>query len=200
MAAVPLYKNTFIMKFKRLSRLVTISSCAGILVMSACSKKSDPVVNNGGGGGGTVTKPLTYDYASLADSVQNATYNTFISTDRNYFVQSSAGSTTFNYWPQAHVLDVLLDSYLRTKNTQYTLRMKALLNGIKVKNGGAYPNEFYDDMGWLANASLRTYNVNNDADYLTVAQTLYTEIKGGSNNNAGGGIPWQRSQLYYKNI
>ena len=53
MAAVPLYKNTFIMKFKRLSRLVTISSCAGILVMSACSKKSDPVVNNGGGGGGT---------------------------------------------------------------------------------------------------------------------------------------------------
>jgi predicted alpha-1,6-mannanase (GH76 family) len=98
------------------------------------------------------------------------------------------------------MLDVLLDGYLRTKDPQYTLRMKALLSGIKTSNGGAYPNEFYDDMGWLANASLRTYNVNNDADYLSAAQTLYAEIKGSYNTTAGGGIAWQRSQLYYKNI
>lgn len=187
------------MKFKRLGYLLTISSCAGILVISACSKKSDPVINNGGGGG-TVTKPVTYNYASLADSLQNATYNTFISADRNYFVQNNAGNTTFNYWPQAHMLDVLLDGYLRTKNTQYTLRMKALLNGIKVENHGAYPNEFYDDMGWLVNASLRSYSATSDADYLNVAKLLYTEIQGGVNNTAGGGVAWQRSQLYYKNV
>lgn len=188
------------MKFKYLNYLLTLSSFVSILFVSACSKKGDPVVNNKPPDTSVTVKPPTYNYSSLADSVQAATYNTFISADRNYYVQNSAGNTTFNYWPQAHMLDVLLDGYLRTKDALYTARMKALLNGIKIKNGGAYPNEFYDDMGWLANASLRTYNVNNDADYLTVAQTLYTEIKGGYNNTAGGGIAWQRSQLYYKNI
>ena len=190
------------MKFKNLNHLLSLSVLSVVLFVSSCSKSGDQVVKTTPPPKDTTgtTKPLTYNYSSLADSLQAATYNTFISADRNYFVQNNAGNTTFNYWPQAHMLDVLLDGYLRTKNAQYTARMKALLNGIAIKNGGAYPNEFYDDMGWLANASLRTYNVNSDADYLTVAQTLYTEIKGGSNNNAGGGIAWQRSQLYYKNI
>jgi len=184
---------------KRISRLLTLSSIA-VLIISGCSKKADPGPNNNHTDTTVTTKPLTYNYALLSDSLQAATYNTFISADRNYFVQNNQGNTTFNYWPQAHMLDLLLDGYLRTKNGQYSARMKALLNGVKVKNGGAYPNEFYDDMGWLANASLRSYIALNDADYLAVAQTLYTEIKGGYNTTEGGGIAWQRSQLYYKNI
>jgi len=170
-----------------------------VMVISSCSKDNSPIIQKGKTDT-TVTKPFVYDYASLSDSLQTATYNTFISNNRNYFVQNNGGNTTFNYWPQAHVLDVMLDAYLRTKNTVYTTRMKALLNGIKITNGGAYPNEFYDDMGWLANASLRAYNVTHDADYLNVAQILYTEIQGGLNNAEGGGIAWQRSQLYYKNM
>ncbi len=188
------------MKFKYINLLLTLLSFAGIVLISSCSKKGDPGVNNKPPDTPVTVKPVTYNYSLLADSLQAATYNTFISANRNYFVQNNTGTTTFNYWPQAHMLDVLLDGYLRTNNSQYTLRMKALLNGIKIQNGGAYPNEFYDDMGWLANASLRTYNVNKDADYLNVAQTLYTEIKGGYNSTAGGGIAWQRNQLYYKNI
>jgi predicted alpha-1,6-mannanase (GH76 family) len=184
---------------KRISRFLTFSSIA-ILITSSCSKKADPGPNNNHTDTTVTTKPLMYNYALLSDSLQAATYNTFISADRNYFVQNNQGNTTFNYWPQAHVLDLLLDGYLRTKNGQYSARMKALLNGIKVKNGGAYPNEFYDDMGWLANASMRSYIALNDADYLAVAQTLYSEIKGGYNTTEGGGIAWQRSQLYYKNI
>lgn len=184
---------------KRISRLLTLSSIA-VLIISGCSKKADPGPNNNHTDTTVTTKPLTYNYALLSDSLQAATYNTFISADRNYFVQNNQGNATFNYWPQAHVLDLLLDGYLRTKNGQYSARMKALLNGVKVKNGGAYPNEFYDDMGWLANASLRSYIALNDADYLAVAQTLYTEIKSGYNTTEGGGIAWQRSQLYYKNI
>jgi len=188
------------MKLKYRNHFLTLSSFVSILFVSACSKKGEPVVNNKPTDTVVTVKPATYNYALLADSLQVATYNTFISANRNYFVQNNTGTTTFNYWPQAHMLDVLLDGYLRTKDPQYTLRMKALLNGIKTTNGGAYPNEFYDDMGWLANASLRTYNVNGDADYLSAAQTLYTEIKGGYNTTAGGGIAWQRSQLYYKNV
>jgi predicted alpha-1,6-mannanase (GH76 family) len=187
------------MKSRFFYRVTVASVTAMVLLATACSKKSDPVVNKSTDTTVT-TKPLTYNYASLADSLQLATHNTYISSNGYYYIANSSGTSTFNYWPQAHMLDVLLDAYLRTKNTLYTTQMKALLNGIAVENGGAYPNEFYDDMGWLANACMRAYNATSDAAYLNVAQTLYTEIKGGYNSTAGGGIAWQRTQLYYKNI
>lgn len=188
------------MKTKYLNCLHPASVLFILLAFCSCSKKSDP---SGGGNTNPDTskvKPFVYNYTSLADSLQNATYVAFISADRNYYIQNNGGNNTFNYWPNAHVLNTLTDAFVRTNSSIYSQRMKTLLNGIKIANGGAYPNEFYDDMGWLANASLRAYLVNNDADYLNVAQILYTEIKGGSNNIEGGGIAWQRTQLYYKNI
>ncbi len=181
-------------------RSAIVSFSVIIILATSCSKKNDPGPTTKSSDTTVTTKPLVYNYALLADSLQLATHDTYISSNSNYYIANSSGTSTFNYWPQAHVLDVLLDGFLRTKNTQYTARMKALLNGIKVQNGGAYPNEFYDDMGWLANASMRSYTATSDADYLTVAKILYTEIQGGYNNNAGGGISWQRTQLYYKNI
>ncbi|WP_457270419.1 glycoside hydrolase family 76 protein [Pedobacter sp. UYEF25] len=187
------------MKIKLIkNQTFTLSALFIGLAFTSCSKKSDvamtpPPTNPKG-------ETTVYNYALLADSLQAATYSTFKSVNGNYFIQNNTGNTTFNYWPNAHVLDVLTDGYLRTKSTVYAQRMKALLIGIKIANGDAYPNQFYDDMGWLANASLRDYNITNDADYLNVAELLYTEIKGASNNIAGGGIAWQRSQLYYKNI
>lgn len=168
------------------------------LAVCSCSKKNDPITPPKTVD--TTVKGVTYNYSSLADSLQNTTYSAFISANGNYYIQNNAGNTNFNYWPNAHMLDVLTDAYLRTQSVVYSQRMKTLLNGIKITNGGGYPNEFYDDMGWLANASLRDYTITHDADYLNVAQQLYTEIKGGSNTIAGGGIAWQRSQLYYKNI
>jgi predicted alpha-1,6-mannanase (GH76 family) len=188
------------MKTNKFNCFKPVQTLCILLVLCSCSKKNDS------GGGGTTpvdtTKqhPFVYNYAALADSLQTKTYVTFISADRNYFIQNNSGNNTFNYWPNAHMLDVLTDAYLRTSSSTYSQRMKTLLTGIKAANGGVYPNEFYDDMGWLANASLRDYNITKDVDYLNVAQTLYTEIKGASNTVAGGGIAWQRTQLYYKNI
>ena len=186
------------MKKKCTLNITTVSIMWIVLAVCSCSKKNDPVTP--AKVPDTTVKSVIYNYSSLADSLQSTIYSTFISANGNYYIQNNAGNTNFNYWPNAHVLDVLTDAYLRTQSTVYTQRMKTLLNGIKIANGGGYPNEFYDDMGWLANASLRDYTITHDADYLNVAQQLYTEIKGGSNTIAGGGIAWQRSQLYYKNI
>ena len=186
------------MRTKYFDFLTSMQFIVVVLVLCSCSKSNDTASVSKTPD--TTVKSVVYNYSLLADSLQNSTYVAFISADRNYFIQNNSGNNTFNYWPNAHMLDVLLDGYLRTKNTVYTQRMKALLNGIKTTNGGVYSNEFYDDMGWLANASLRAYDVTSDADYLNVAQLLYTEIKGASNTIAGGGIAWQRTQLYYKNV
>jgi predicted alpha-1,6-mannanase (GH76 family) len=164
------------------------------LVLSSCLKdKPFPLY------GVRQTVPVNYTYAATADSLQEKTYNTYISPNGNYFVQDNGGNSNYNYWPQAHVLDAFTDAFLRTKNEVYKQRMKSLLVGTKVANGNKYENDFYDDMEWLALASLRGYEATQDADYLAVANTLWTDIKKGENTNQGGGIAWRKSQLDYKN-
>lgn len=152
-----------------------------------------------GTGTGSGTTVTANNYAAVADSMQSKTYSTYLSANGNYYIQNNSGNTNFNYWPQAHMMDVLNDAYLRTKNIVYTQRMKALLLGVKNTNGGAYPNNYYDDMGWMANAFMRAYAATSDADYLNAAQILYTDIKTGLNSSQGGGMAWRKNQLDYKN-
>jgi predicted alpha-1,6-mannanase (GH76 family) len=142
---------------------------------------------------------VDYTFAATADSLQEKTYTTFISANGNYFIQNNGGNTAYNYWPQAHTLDAFTDAYLRTKNDIYKQRMKSLLNGTRITNGNRYENDYYDDMEWLALASLRGFEATSDNDYLTAAGTLWTDIKTGLNTSQGGGIAWRKSQLDYKN-
>lgn len=164
------------------------------LLMTSCLKdKATPLYP------GRETAQVNYTWAETADSLQSATYTTFISANGNYFVRNNAGNSTYDYWPQAHTLDVFTDAFLRTKNDIYRQRMKSLLNGTRITNGNRYQNDFYDDMEWLALASLRAFEATNDNDYLDAANILWTDIKTGLNSNQGGGIAWRKSQLDYKN-
>ncbi|RVU03030.1 glycosyl hydrolase family 76 [Mucilaginibacter limnophilus] len=143
--------------------------------------------------------PVNYTWATTADSLQDKLYSTFLSSNAKYFVQNNEGNSTFHYWPNAHALDVLTDAYLRTDDAVYAQRMKALLNGIRETNGNTFINNFYDDMEWLALASLRAYEATNDNAFLDAANVLWTDIQTGINSNQGGGIAWRKSQLDYKN-
>ncbi|HVK48656.1 MAG TPA: glycoside hydrolase family 97 catalytic domain-containing protein [Pseudobacter sp.] len=132
-------------------------------------------------------------FGPTADSLQNATHSTFISSNGNYYLQNNAGHTGFNYWWNAHGIDVLADGYLRNRSTTIRTRMKNLLNGIRITNGNTYINTFYDDMEWLAISSLRAYEATADVDYLNVANLLWTDIKTGQDMNHGGAIAWNKS-------
>jgi predicted alpha-1,6-mannanase (GH76 family) len=179
-----------------ITQYVTKAALLGFIpvMLTSCLKdKPFPLYGN------KPTTPVNYTFAATADSLQDKTYTTFISANGNYFVNNNAGNTTYNYWPQAHTLDVFTDAYLRTKNDIYKQRMKSLLNGTRITNGNKYPNEFYDDMEWLALASLRAFEATGDNDYMDAANILWTDIKTGKNDNQGGGIAWRKSQLDYKN-
>lgn len=132
-------------------------------------------------------------YAPVADRLQAATYSGFYNSNGPYYNQTNTGNTNFNYWWNAHGVDALLDGYLRTRSDVYKTRMKSLLLGIKVKNGGLYPTHFYDDMAWLALASLRSYEIIGDSEYLTAANTLWTDMKNGQHADLGGAIQWNKS-------
>ncbi|MFD0767281.1 glycoside hydrolase family 76 protein [Mucilaginibacter lutimaris] len=172
---------------------VALAGLIPVMLTSCLKDKPFPLYGN------KASEVINYTFAATADTLQDKTYSTFLSSNGNYFIQNNGGNTNYNYWPQAHTMDVFIDAFLRTKNDIYKQRIKSLLNGTKISNGNKLQNEYYDDMEWLALSTLRAYEATNDADYLAAATTLWTDIKTGVNSNQGGGIAWRKSQLDYKN-
>jgi predicted alpha-1,6-mannanase (GH76 family) len=138
------------------------------------------------------------EWDKAADSSTNALISKFWNPSGNYFNETNS-NTNFNYWPQAHALDVLVDAYVRTGRAEYKDYMDKWFTGVNQRNGNTFLNEFYDDMEWNALAMLRAYQATNDEKYRTAVATVWADIKGGWNNTMGGGIAWRKSQLYYKN-
>jgi predicted alpha-1,6-mannanase (GH76 family) len=165
---------------------------SGTIMVSSCKKEVFPLYNDE-----IIT--TTYNYSALADSLQTQLYQTYLSSNGKYFVQDNQGNATFNYWPNAHVLDVMVDGYLRAKDPVYVSRMKSLLEGIKAQNNNVYPNNFYDDMGWLANSSLRAYDATKDDAYLQATSVLWSDMKNGITDVMGGGMGWSKDRPNFKN-
>jgi len=161
-------------------------------MFSSCEKEVFPLYDE------TIVT-TNFDFNGLADSLQRKTYETYLSSNGNYFVQDNQGNSTFHYWPNAHVLDVLNDAYLRTKDQVYVQRMKSLVNGIKAQNNNVYPNRFYDDMGWLALSSLRAYDATKDEAYIQVSNILWEDMKKGITDVMGGGMGWSKDKPGFKN-
>ena len=139
------------------------------------------------------------DWAARADSAQAALTQRFWEPTQQYYLQDDAGTLSYNYWWQAHGLDVLLDGYQRTGQAAYPARMQQLQAGTKAQNHGTYLNEYYDDMQWQALACLRAFELTHDPAYKATAALLWADIKTGWNERQGGGIAWRKTQLDYKN-
>ena len=183
-------------RFFSKSNSILFFSIAGLgLLTASCDDDPIPLRDPNTSGG----QKTEYTWEKTADSLQLATYNTYLGSNGT-FIENNTGNSTFNYWPNAHVLDVLVDGYVRTGNETYLTRMKALVQGIKVKNGNTYNNVFNDDMLWLANSSLRAFDATKDQEYKDVADFLWERIKlSWSDDVFGGGITWKQDTPRQKN-
>lgn len=159
-----------------------------LFLLASCLKQKDDVPPTPPGGG---TGPASYNWLAIADSAQ-LSLNYFWSSQGKYFLSTNAGSDWAQYWPNAHGLDVLTDSYLRNAVPAIKLRMDDLLTGVRAKNGGSWLNYYYDDMEWMALACLRAFQATNDARYKSITDTLWTDIKNGWSTDQGGGIWWRK--------
>ena len=92
----------------------------GLLTVS-CEDEAIPLRDPNG----TVPPEFNYTWAKTADSLQNSTYNNYLGSNGT-FIQNNTGNNTFHYWPNAHVLDVLVDGYLRTGDENYKAKMNLL--------------------------------------------------------------------------
>jgi predicted alpha-1,6-mannanase (GH76 family) len=177
---------------KTIKYLMVAGLVSGTITLFSCKKEVFPLYNE-------EIIATTYNYTALADSLQTQLYQTYMASNGKYFVQDNQGNNTFNYWPNAHVLDVMVDGYLRTKDPVYVGRMKTLLDGIKAQNNNGYPNNFYDDMGWLSLSSLRAYDATKDDAYLQATTILWADMKKGITDVMGGGMGWSKDKPNFKN-
>ncbi|MGE5429365.1 MAG: glycoside hydrolase family 76 protein [Methylococcaceae bacterium] len=163
-----------------------------ILVLSqACSKEKDPVV--------APDQEYTINWNAAADSSSSAFVMSYWNSTESYFNFNNSGQKNFNYWPQAHALDVITDAYIRTNDPLYRSVIDKWYEGVKKKNYNTFLNEYYDDMEWNALAMLRAFQATGDERFKTASKEVWTDIQTGWNSNAGGGISWKKDQPYSKN-
>jgi Predicted glycosyl hydrolase len=139
------------------------------------------------------------DWNAAANASSNALVTHFWNSGGKYFNTNNSGDTGFQYWPNAHGLDVLIDAHERSGNASYRALFDQWFEGVKARNGNTWNNDFYDDMEWNALALLRTYKATNDTKYKDAALELWGYIKPGWNEQAGGGITWKKGMEWSKN-
>ncbi len=174
---------------------LVIIIAAGLLPVS-CTKSYDDVVI---GTSQSALEKYDVSWDAAADSTITSVTTLFWNVQDKYFNKNNANDPEFHYWPQAHALDVLVDAYSRKPSSGLTDQMTGWLTGVKAKNGNTWLNEFYDDMQWIGLAALRAHAATGNAAFRSVADEVWSDIKGGWNETMGGGISWRKAQPYYKN-
>ena len=139
------------------------------------------------------------DWNAAADSSSKSLVNSFWNMGGKYFNTDNASNTNFQYWPNGHALDVLVDAYSRSNDAFYKNYIDQWYDGVKAKNGNSFRNDYYDDMEWNAIAMLRTFQATGDTRYKDAALQVWEWIKGGWSSVAGGGICWAKGYEYSKN-
>lgn len=156
---------------------------AGTALMLACGKINDVYVDK--------STKYNIDWSAAADSSSTSFVNVYWNSTKRHFNNDNFGTVNqFDYWPEAHGLDVLVDAYTRTKGNLYKDKITDFYEGVKAKNGNSFYNNYYDDMGWHGMAHLRAFEATGDARYEASAKQLWQWIVTGWNDFDGGGIPW----------
>ncbi|MEV0384811.1 glycoside hydrolase family 76 protein [Nonomuraea sp. NPDC050643] len=118
----------------------------------------------------------------------------------NWHPLGPGDNDVFNYWWLAHAMDVRIDAYQRTSDPAWLERARRILDGIRLRNGGELFNDYFDDMLWLALATLRLAEATGDPGLYGDAGRLWQHVLDhGWNDHEGGGIAWRGAQPYYKN-
>lgn len=161
--------------------------------------------------------PYKIDWAAAADSTTYVLTHRFMDQTRCTFwnteedrLQNSGNS----YWPQAHAMDVVVDAYLRVKDTdserkaEYE-RYMANWHRNKANNWAGsgwrgtagFGNEFTDDSEWIILTLIRMFEATGEQKYLADAITTYKEtvISRWTYDENGGGVRWCMTRDNSKN-
>lgn len=104
----------------------------------------------------------------------------------------------WHYWWQAHLLDCLIDAQLRAPDDARLAEIRRLIRGHRLRNAGRWGNSYYDDIAWWALALQRAGSLDAGTGRQLAAPILELtgSITDAWSDDAGGGIPWRRSDVF----
>lgn len=130
------------------------------------------------------------NWGELANRSTTSFLDAFWNSKGHFNNDTNGNVGTYDYWPEAHAADVIIDGFLRTNSSVYKQYIYNFYEGVKKKNGNRFYNNYYDDMAWHGLTHLRAFEATNDSRYEESARDLWHWIAEGWNDYDGGGIPW----------
>jgi predicted alpha-1,6-mannanase (GH76 family) len=103
---------------------------------------------------------------------------------------------TWHYWWQAHLLDTLVDAYVRDPRPDVAESIRKQIRGHQTRNNGRWTNNYYDDMAWLALALERAGRLAGSPNPKALA-TLADQLVSPWAPAEGGGIPWRKQDKFF---
>jgi predicted alpha-1,6-mannanase (GH76 family) len=100
----------------------------------------------------------------------------------------------WNFWWQAHLLDCLVDGWLRRPDPARARLIATLIRSIKLRNLGWFTNDYYDDMAWMGLA-LQRAEAAGAGDWRGISQIVTRILDAWS--PPVGGIPWRVGDDYF---
>lgn len=111
---------------------------------------------------------------------------------RAWFRESTDGGVV-SYWMRAEQMEMVLDAYERTTNSQQLVMFTNLFRGFLADHGTNWShNEFNDDIMWMVIACTRAHLLTGNREFREVARTNFDLCYARAiSTNLGGGLWWK---------
>ncbi|WP_228824501.1 glycoside hydrolase family 76 protein [Nocardia blacklockiae] len=103
---------------------------------------------------------------------------------------------TWNYWWQAHLIDVAVDAANRAQTPERRDRIAAIARAHRIRNITGWTNNYYDDMAWLAIALERAERTQGITEVRHGLTALQQELTAGVHPEYGA-VPWRKNSDFY---
>lgn len=114
-----------------------------------------------------------------------------------YSTSSGLYASPSGWWNAANSITVLGDYEMVTGDRSYVPVLANTFTAAQQSHAN-FTNQYFDDSGWWALAWIEAYDVTGNAQYLTMAETIFSYIatSGWDTTVCGGGVWWSTAKTY----
>jgi predicted alpha-1,6-mannanase (GH76 family) len=119
-----------------------------------------------------------------------------IQTLQQWYVKATGQyASPAGWWHTANAITVLADYEQLTGSMAYNGVLANTFVAAQSTHPG-FVNMYHDDEGWWALAWIKAYDVTGNAKYLSMAESIFTTIRGAWDSTCGGGVWWDTAKTY----
>ncbi len=113
--------------------------------------------------------------------------------DGAFYRKSTEGDRPADFWTEAELMEMVLDTYERTRNAEQLVMFTNLVHGFIAEHGATWEqNPYNDDIMWTVIALTRGNLLTGNPEFLATARTNFDLCYArAASTNLGGGLWWK---------